>query len=208
MFPTRLYATPPKFRARNRPDLRHRADEVGEARGQDGVDHVVGAPLGDELVLQASPEEVQDVGAGFPRRAFRLFLKQVQAAIDELVEGDRIPLGEEDVDDAQGLATQGVGIGRSGRDQLDGEESGDRVHLVGDADDRPRVGGGKGPARLRGKVSDVVLRRARPALTPWSRRIPHHDRLSSAVRSTAARAGSMRLPVRRGPKHDHRRTCW
>ncbi len=86
-------------------------------------------------------------GGRFSRRS-----EDGEALVDQWIERQRVTLLENDVDDAEGLTAQGIGIGRSRRDQADAEESADRVQLVGDADDGPFVGFGKLAARRRGEV--------------------------------------------------------
>ncbi len=60
---------------------------------------------------------------------------------DHLVEAQGISPVQHDVDDTQGLPSEGVGIGRSRGDDAHGEEACDGVHLVREADNGADVCG-------------------------------------------------------------------
>ncbi len=111
--------------------------------------------LGEELVFEPAPEELQDVGLRLFGGALQKPAEDGEALVDQGVERKRVALLEDDVDDAEGLAAQGIGIGCSGRDQADAEEAADRIQFVGDADDGPLVGIGEISTRGDGKIMFV-----------------------------------------------------
>ncbi len=111
----------------HRPDLLLRRDQILNAGGQDGVDDVVGMALGDELVFEPALEELQDGGLRLFGGALQQRPEDGEALIDQGVQRKRIAFLEDDVDDAERLAAQRIGIGRPRRDQADAEEAADRV---------------------------------------------------------------------------------
>ena len=109
------------------PDLLLCPDEILNPRGQYGVHDVVGMALGEELVFKPAPEELQDIGLRLFGGALQKPAEDGEALVDQGVEGKRVALLEDDVDDAEGLAAQGIGVGRPGGDQADAEEAADRI---------------------------------------------------------------------------------
>jgi len=133
-------------------DLFQSLRKIGGVDSQHGIDDVVGMTLGDKLVFEPRPEKVQDVTGNLFGGTLQFVLEDVDARRHQFRQAQRITLGEDDVDDPQGLAPQGVWIGGSRRNEIYAEEADDGVHLVGDANDGADVRLRQFPPRGEGQI--------------------------------------------------------
>ncbi len=83
--------------------------------------------LGEELVFKPAPEELQDVCLHLFGGALQQRPEDGETLVDQGVEREGVAFLEDDVDDAEGLPAQRIGIGRPGGDQADAEEAADRI---------------------------------------------------------------------------------
>ena len=98
---------------------------------------------GGQVVLQPALDEIQYFSGHLGRVPVDLGGQQFQGTVDQPGEIQLVAAVEDDVDDAQGLAAQGVGVGGAGGQQADAETAADGVDLVGDAHQGAAVAGGQ-----------------------------------------------------------------
>ena len=106
--------------------------------------------LGQKLVFEASAEKFEDILPDIFRRSLKLVAQDFDAFADQVFERQGVRPVEDDIDDAQGLPSEGVGVCRPRGDNVDAEESDDGIQLVCDADDGPHVRLGKIATRCHG----------------------------------------------------------
>ena len=129
-------------------------DQVSDAGRKNGIDDVIGVALGEELAFQTSLEEFHQI---LPDLLFRTFQKGAQAGealVEQRIQRKEVAFGQDDVDDAERLAAERIGIRCPGRHQADAEETAEGIRFVGDADDGPLVRFGEASA---GRCRQVML---------------------------------------------------
>ena len=151
--------------------------DVIEARGLDRLDHSGRNPGRGLAMEEAALDEVDNLLFDLGRRPGDLVLELGQGPVDHFAEREAVAAVEADVDDAQGLAAQGVGVGAAGGLETDAEAAGDGIELVGDADDGPAVVAGQVAAAAGGQVVFIDPGRDLFVLAGGPGVLPAHDAL-------------------------------
>ena len=132
--------------------------------GQHSIHYIVTNALVDEHIAQTLLHELSDLGYQLAS-LFRSDIQQIEAASDNLVQGNMVVSVQQNIDNAQSLTTQRIGVLGAGGSQATAKGCANIIQLVGNAYNATNVGLGQ---LVTGKAGQIMLINAQSHLRSFA----------------------------------------